>query len=127
MRTGSHGKILVRGQHEKEALWLGAGVMTPLTSMSGERAARQLVEACVAGQPHVTPGLQFRLAEIAEVVDAGPDRGREGAGRRAPAAGPERHCRGTAAAHHRPTSASARVTPFLPHAAAAANNELGGP
>jgi NAD(P)-dependent dehydrogenase (short-subunit alcohol dehydrogenase family) len=68
MRTGSHRKILMRGQHEKEALWFGAGIATSLTSMSGERAARQLVNACVAGRAHVTPVTQFRLAEIGNVV-----------------------------------------------------------
>jgi NAD(P)-dependent dehydrogenase (short-subunit alcohol dehydrogenase family) len=68
MRTGSHVKILVRGQHEKEAKWFGAGIVTPFTSMSGNRAARQLVDACVDGRAHVTPAIQFRLAEMGNVV-----------------------------------------------------------
>ena len=68
MRTGSHVKIQLRGQHEKEALWFGAGVLTSLTSMAGERAARQLVAACIAGRAHVTPAAQFRLAEIGNAV-----------------------------------------------------------
>ena len=68
MRTGSHVKILVRGQHEKEAKWFGAGIVTPLTSISGERAARQLVDACVAGRARVTPAFQFRLAEVGTAV-----------------------------------------------------------
>jgi len=68
MRTGSHVKILLRGQHEKEAKWFGAGIVTPLTSMSGDRAARQLVDACVAGRADVTPAAQFRLAEVGSAV-----------------------------------------------------------
>ena len=45
-----------------------SGIITPFTSMSGERAARQLVEACVAGRAHVTPAVQFRLVEMGHSV-----------------------------------------------------------
>lgn len=68
MRTGSHVKILLRGQHEKEARWFGAGVATPLTSMRADRAARALVRACISGRATVTPVAQFRLAEIGNVL-----------------------------------------------------------
>ena len=124
MRTGSHVKILVRGQHEKEALWFGAGVATPLTSMSGVRAARQLVDTCVAGRAHATPGLQFRLAEIVEAVAPQLTAAVKAviAGWLLP--GPAADAHGTS----RRSTADVGfgwLTPFLPNEAAAANNELG--
>lgn len=64
MRTGSHVRVSLRGQHAREARWFAAAVATPLTSMSADRAARQMVEACLAGRAHVTPGIQARTAEI---------------------------------------------------------------
>ena len=68
MRTGSHVRARFRGQHEREAKWFGLGVATPLTSQQAGRAARQIVDACVAGRAHVTPGVQARVAEIVNVV-----------------------------------------------------------
>ena len=125
MRTGSHVKILLRGQHEREALWFGAGVSTPLTSMSGTRAARQLVDTCVAGRAHATPGLQFRVAEIVEVVAPQVAAAVRAviAGRLLP--GPSPRSDGD----RRRSTADVGfgwLTPFLPNGAAAANNELGG-
>lgn len=64
MRTGSHVKVRLRGQHAKEARWFGAAVATPLTSMNACRAARQIVRACCAGRAHVTPGIQARMATL---------------------------------------------------------------
>ena len=64
MRTGSHGRVQLRGQHEAEAKWFGAAVATPLTSKDANRAARQIVRALREGRAHVTPGLQARVAEV---------------------------------------------------------------
>ena len=71
MRTGSHLRVLLRGQHEREARWFGLGITTPLTSMSADRAARKIVRACLEGRAHVTPGIQARLAEILNVAAPG--------------------------------------------------------
>jgi NAD(P)-dependent dehydrogenase (short-subunit alcohol dehydrogenase family) len=71
MRTGSHLRALVRGQHARETQWFGAGVVTPLSSMSAPRAARQMVRACLEGKAHVTPGVQARVAEVLNVVAPG--------------------------------------------------------
>ncbi|MGV3519902.1 SDR family NAD(P)-dependent oxidoreductase [Luteitalea sp.] len=124
MRTGSHGRILVRGQHAKETLWFGAGVATPLTSMSGPRAARQLVDACVAGRAHATPGLQFRLAEVLDVLTPRMTASLKAllASHVLPSAV------GTARGRVRRRTSDVGfgwLTPFLPNGAAAANNELG--
>jgi len=68
MRTGSHVRVSLRGQHAREARWFAAAVATPLTSMSADRAAHQMVEACLSGRAHVTPGIQARTAEILNTV-----------------------------------------------------------
>ncbi len=68
MRTGSHVQVALRGQHELEAMWFAAAIATPLTSMSADRAARQMVDACLSGRAHVTPGIQARLAELLNVA-----------------------------------------------------------
>lgn len=68
MRTGSHLRAMIRGRHEREALWFGASVVTSLTSMDARRAARQMVEACLDGRAHVTPGIQARLAEVVNAM-----------------------------------------------------------
>ncbi|HEX7087052.1 MAG TPA: SDR family NAD(P)-dependent oxidoreductase [Vicinamibacterales bacterium] len=68
MRTGSHLRVQLRGRHEREALFFGAAVATPLTSKNAGRAARELVRACREGRAHATPGIQARLAEIVNIV-----------------------------------------------------------
>ncbi len=68
MRTGSHLRARIRGRHEREALWFGAGVTSSLTSMDAGRAARQMVRACLRGRAHVTPGVQARVAELLNIV-----------------------------------------------------------
>lgn len=68
MRTGSHRNVVVRGQHEREAMWFGLATATPATSMSADRAARMIVEACREGRARLTPGWQARVAEVANVA-----------------------------------------------------------
>jgi NAD(P)-dependent dehydrogenase (short-subunit alcohol dehydrogenase family) len=68
MRTGSHVRVQLRGQHEAEARWFGASVATPLTSKHATRAARQIVRALREGRAHLTPGIQARAAEILNTV-----------------------------------------------------------
>ncbi len=125
MRTGSHVKILIRGQHEPEAKWFGAGIVTPFTSMSGERAARRLVSACVAGQAHVTPAYQFRLLEIADTLAPGVAAAVKAAIVSMLLPGPSRSSDG----HVRRSAGEIGfgwLTPLLPNDAARRNNELGG-
>lgn len=71
MRTGSHVRVQVRGQHRREAQWFGLAATTPLTSMSVDRAARRIVEATRAGRARVTLGWAARAAEIAQAVVPG--------------------------------------------------------
>jgi NAD(P)-dependent dehydrogenase (short-subunit alcohol dehydrogenase family) len=68
MRTGSHRNVVVRGQHRAEAQWFAVAGATSLTSMQVQRAARQIVAACSAGRPRLTPGWQARTLELANVL-----------------------------------------------------------
>ncbi len=125
MRTGSHVKILLRGRHEQEALWFGAGIITPFTSMAGERAARQLVDACVAGRAHVTPGVQFRIGEVAEVIAPGATAAVKAFVTSRLLPGPANTPRGQVRRSAREVGFG-WMTPLLPTGAARRNNELGG-
>jgi NAD(P)-dependent dehydrogenase (short-subunit alcohol dehydrogenase family) len=49
MRTGSHLKAEVKGQHRKEYGLFATGAATPLVSIGAERAARSIVKATIRG------------------------------------------------------------------------------
>jgi NAD(P)-dependent dehydrogenase (short-subunit alcohol dehydrogenase family) len=49
MRTGSYLNAEFKGDADKEAAWFGLGASTPGLTISGERAARQIVEAAARG------------------------------------------------------------------------------
>jgi NAD(P)-dependent dehydrogenase (short-subunit alcohol dehydrogenase family) len=51
MRTGSHVHARFKGQQESEQAWFRFAATSPLTSMSMERAARQIVSAIERGDP----------------------------------------------------------------------------
>ncbi len=68
VRTGSHLRARIRGQHEAEARWFGLGMTNPLTSLSAPRAAARLVEATVIGRAHIAPDARARLGEIVHVL-----------------------------------------------------------
>lgn len=64
MRTGSPPNVLVKGQHEKEYSWFAISDANPLASISVERAARQIIEACRYGDPALTISTQARVLEV---------------------------------------------------------------
>jgi NAD(P)-dependent dehydrogenase (short-subunit alcohol dehydrogenase family) len=68
MRTGSHVRARVRGQHAREARWFGLAVATPLSSMSARRAAERIVWATVQKRARVTLGWQARAAEVVDTL-----------------------------------------------------------
>jgi NAD(P)-dependent dehydrogenase (short-subunit alcohol dehydrogenase family) len=68
MRTGSHLRAEMKGQHEKEYGWFATLASSPVTSMDARRAARQIVEACRRGDAELVIGAQARLALIANAV-----------------------------------------------------------
>jgi short-subunit dehydrogenase len=62
MRTGSPRNALFKGQHRAEFTWFSIGGSLPLLSMSAERAARQIINACRYGRAKVTLSLPAKLA-----------------------------------------------------------------
>jgi len=68
MRTGSHVNVDVRGRHEPEAGLFGVMTATPVTAMQGERAARQILEACRRGRSQITTGWQAKALARANVL-----------------------------------------------------------
>lgn len=71
MRTGSHVHALFKGRRRDELAWFAVSDSTPLTSISGRRAARRIVEACRYGEPHLIITPQARLAAVAATVAPG--------------------------------------------------------
>lgn len=71
MRTGSVGRVKVRGPHVAEARWFAAMAATPLTSMNATRAAREILDAARHGRATVTPGWQAQA--LAALNGAAPE------------------------------------------------------
>ncbi len=68
MRTGSPVNAAYHGAQAREYLWFALGDLTPLTSMSAERAARRIVRALERGEIEVTLGWQAKLLRLAHAL-----------------------------------------------------------
>jgi NAD(P)-dependent dehydrogenase (short-subunit alcohol dehydrogenase family) len=68
MRTGSPRNATFKGDHEKEYAWFSVSDSLPGLSMSAERAARKILEACRRGDAEVLVGLPARLAAVARAL-----------------------------------------------------------
>jgi NAD(P)-dependent dehydrogenase (short-subunit alcohol dehydrogenase family) len=109
MRTGSPVNADMKGQHEHEYAWFAISSSLPGLSISAERAARQILDACRHGDPdliitsqarvaiaatHLAPGLTARMMMVANRMLPGPGglagdrhrKGRHSASRWAPSA-----------------------------------------
>src|SRR6185503_4123757 len=53
MRTGSPRNATFKGQHRAEYAWFSIGDSLPVTAMSADRAARQILTACKRGEAEV--------------------------------------------------------------------------
>lgn len=62
MRTGSPRNATFKGQNEAEYAWFSISDSLPVTSMSAERAARQIVAACKRGDAEVVLSIQAKMA-----------------------------------------------------------------
>lgn len=62
MRTGSHVNAVFKGQNEKEYAWFSIGNALPISSISAERAASQIIEACRRGDAELIVSIQAKLA-----------------------------------------------------------------
>lgn len=62
MRTGSPRHALFKGRHRAEYGWFAIADSLPLTTISADRAARQIVDACVHGDAELVLSVPARLA-----------------------------------------------------------------
>jgi short-subunit dehydrogenase len=62
MRTGSPRNALLKGQHRAEYAWFSIGGALPPLSMSADRAARQIIDACRYGRAKLTLSFPAKLA-----------------------------------------------------------------
>lgn len=62
MQTGSHVNAVFKGQNEKEFAWFSIGNALPVSSISAETAAKQIVEACRSGDAEAVISIQARFA-----------------------------------------------------------------
>jgi short-subunit dehydrogenase len=62
MRTGSHLNAEFKGQNTREFLWFSLGASLPLTSISAEAAARQIVAGVKRGDAELILSWQAQLA-----------------------------------------------------------------
>jgi NAD(P)-dependent dehydrogenase (short-subunit alcohol dehydrogenase family) len=68
MRTGSPPNAFFKGDHEAEYAWFILGDSLPGLSMSAERAARKVLEACRRGDADATLGLPTKVAVWARML-----------------------------------------------------------
>ena len=68
MRTGSPRNAMMKGKHEAEYAWFAISDALPGLSISAERAAHQILEACRYGDPELVITLQARMAIVANVL-----------------------------------------------------------
>ncbi|MBM7118582.1 SDR family NAD(P)-dependent oxidoreductase [Archangium primigenium] len=68
MRTGSPPNAFFKGDHEAEYAWFVTGDSLPLLSISAERAAGQIVEACRRGDAEALVGATAKLAALARTL-----------------------------------------------------------
>jgi NAD(P)-dependent dehydrogenase (short-subunit alcohol dehydrogenase family) len=68
MRTGSPFNASFKGRHREEFTWFTIADSLPLATVSGERAARQIVQACRYGRPNLVIGWPFKLAIVANAL-----------------------------------------------------------
>jgi NAD(P)-dependent dehydrogenase (short-subunit alcohol dehydrogenase family) len=64
MRTGSPRNAEFKGRHREEYAWFSISDALPLTSISAERAARQIIEACRHGDAELIISVQAKLAVL---------------------------------------------------------------
>jgi NAD(P)-dependent dehydrogenase (short-subunit alcohol dehydrogenase family) len=71
MRTGSPRNAIFRGQHRAEYAWFSISDSLPGLSVSVERAARRIVEACRRGDAEVLFPAVARIAAVANALAPG--------------------------------------------------------
>ena len=62
MRTGSHINAIFKGQNELEYAWFSVSNALPISSVSAESAAKEIVEACRLGKAEAIISIQAEVA-----------------------------------------------------------------
>jgi len=62
MRTGSHVNAVFKGKNEQEYAWFSIADALPVSSISAESAAKEIIEACRAGKSEAIISIQAELA-----------------------------------------------------------------
>jgi short-subunit dehydrogenase len=62
MRTGSPRNAEFKGQHRAEYAWFSISDSLPITSISAERAARRIINACKRGEAEIVLSVQAKIA-----------------------------------------------------------------
>jgi short-subunit dehydrogenase len=71
MRTGSPRNAVFRGQHRSEYAWFSISDALPGLSISAERAARKIADACIRGDAEVLFPVTTRIAAVANAIAPG--------------------------------------------------------
>jgi NAD(P)-dependent dehydrogenase (short-subunit alcohol dehydrogenase family) len=71
MRTGSPRNAIFRGKHESEYAWFSISDALPGLSISAERAARRIIDACRRGDAEVLFPFPARIAAVVNAVSPG--------------------------------------------------------
>jgi NAD(P)-dependent dehydrogenase (short-subunit alcohol dehydrogenase family) len=71
MRTGSPRHAIFRGQHRSEYAWFSISDSLPGLSISVERAARRITDACVRGDAEVLFPVTAKVAAVANAIAPG--------------------------------------------------------
>jgi short-subunit dehydrogenase len=64
MRTGSPRNARFKGRHQEEYAWFSISDSLPVTSISAERAASQIIDACRNGDAELVISIQAKLAVL---------------------------------------------------------------
>lgn len=68
MRTGSHVNAIFKGKNQQEFAWFSISNAFPLSSISAERAAEQIVAACQRGDAEAIISIQAEIAAKANAL-----------------------------------------------------------
>lgn len=68
MRTGSPRNAMIKGKHRAEYAWFAISDALPGLSISAERAARQIIEACRHGDPELVITVHAKMAILGNVL-----------------------------------------------------------
>ncbi len=71
MRTGSPGNAFFKGRHRREYAWFAVSDSLPLVTVSAERAAAQILNACRRGAPRLIIGVHTKAAVLANELFPG--------------------------------------------------------